>query len=166
MKRSLVCKLAGWKLALAILVALAGVSGSSAEQADEPIIGTWKLNLAKSKYIPGPPPRSETRVYRQTADGILVTIDRVDATGQKRQKIEFPERYDGKDYPTVGSEISDAIALKRINDYMSESVLKHGGKVVATARRIITDGGKTLMLIYQETSLEHPVDNIIVYDRQ
>jgi hypothetical protein len=156
----------GWKLAVLILVALAGGSGFSAEQADEPIIGTWKLNVAKSKYIPGPAPRSETRTYRQTSDGILVTIDRVDATGQKHQKIEFPERYDGKDYPTVGSEISDAIALKRINNYMSESTLKHGGKVVATARRIVTDNGKTLMLIYQETSLEHPVDNIIVYDRQ
>ena len=44
--------------------------------------------------------------------------------------------------------------------------MMHGGMVVAVTRRIITDNGKTLMLIYQEPSTEHPVDNVIVYDRQ
>jgi hypothetical protein len=155
-----------WKTGLAITVALACVSGLGAAEGEDPIIGTWKLNLSKSKYIPGPAPRSQTRVYRQTADGILVTIETIDAKGQKRPKIEFPERYDGKDYPVVGSEIGDALALVRINDYLAEATMKHGGMVVATTRRIITDNGKTLMLIYKESNFEHPVDNIIVYDRQ
>jgi hypothetical protein len=54
----------------------------------------------------------------------------------------------------------------RINDYLAEATLKHAGMVVAITRRIITDNGKTLMLINRETSAEHPVDNVIVYDRQ
>jgi hypothetical protein len=138
----------------------------SAAEADDPIVGTWKLNLSKSKYIPGPAPRSQIRVYRRTPEGIFVTIETVDANGKNRPLIEFPERYDGKDYPAKGSDIADALALKRINDYLAEATLKHAGQVVATTRRIITDNGKTLMLIYQEPSTEHPVDNIIVYDRQ
>jgi len=101
-----------------------------------------------------------------TPNGIFVTIETVDAAGRRRPPIEFPERYDGKDYPVVGSTIGDALALKRINDYVAEATMKHAGKVVATTRRIITDNGKTLILIYQETDDENPVDNIIVYERQ
>ena len=137
-----------------------------AQDADDPILGTWKLNLSKSKYIPGPAPRSQTRVYRRTPDGIFVTIETVDAKGRKQPTIEFEEKYDGKEYPIKGSEIGDALVLKRINNYLSEATMKHGGMVVATTRRIITDNGKTLMLIYQEANYERPVDNIIVYDRQ
>jgi hypothetical protein len=134
--------------------------------ADDPILGTWKLNRARSKYIPGPAPRSQTRIYKETADGIFVTIDTIDANGNKRPPIVFSEKYDGKDYPITGSTVGDALALKRINDYLAEATMKHAGKVVATTRRVITDNGKTLILIYQETDNEHPVDNIIVYDRQ
>jgi hypothetical protein len=137
-----------------------------ADDAADPIIGTWKLNLSRSKYIPGPAPRSQTRTYRQTAAGIFVTIETVDAQGRTVPPIEFAERYDGKDYPVKGSSIGDAVALTRVNNYLSEATLKHAGMVVATTRRIITDDGKTLMLIYREISNEHPVDNVIVYERQ
>jgi hypothetical protein len=132
----------------------------------DPILGTWKLNRARSKYIPGPAPRSQTRIYKETPDGIFVTIETIDANGKPQPPIVFSEKYDGKDYPITGSTVGDALALKRINDYVSEATMKHAGKVVATTRRLITDNGKTLILIYQETDSEHPVDNIIVYDRQ
>src|ERR1700688_3872472 len=150
---------------LAILLTFASSGWLPAAEADDPILGTWKLNRSKSKYIPGPAPRSQTRTYKQTADGIFVTIETIDATGRRQPPIEFPERYDGKDYPITGSTIGDALALKRINDYVAEATMKHAGKVVATTRRIITDNGKTLVLVYQETNAEHPVYNFIVYDR-
>ena len=137
-----------------------------AADADDPILGTWKLNLSKSKYIPGPAPRSQTRTYRQKQGEIFVTIQTVDAHGQRQPAIEFQERYDGKESPVKGSALGDTLALKRINNYLAEATVLHSGMVVAVTRRIITDNGKTLMLIYQETSSEHPVDNVIVYDRQ
>lgn len=136
-----------------------------AADASDPIIGKWKLNVAKSKYIPGPAPQSETRTYRQTSAGVFCTIERVDAQGKHLAPIEFSEKYDGRDYPIKGSAVGDALALIRINDYLSEATMKHAGMVVATTRRIITDNGKTLMLIYREVSTEHPVDDVIVYDR-
>src|SRR5436853_7203829 len=88
-----------------------------AAESQDPILGTWKLNRSKSKYIPGPAPRSQTRTYKQTADGIFVTIETIDANGHRQPPIEFSEKYDGKDYPMTGSTIGDALALKRINDY-------------------------------------------------
>ena len=137
-----------------------------ADESPDPIIGKWKLNLYKSKYIPGPAPRSQTRTYRQTPAGIFVTIETVDAQGRTAPPIQFEEKYDGQDHPIKGSTVGDALALTRVNDYLSEATMKHAGMVVAVTRRIITDNGKTLMLIYRETSAEHPVDNVIVYDRQ
>jgi len=137
-----------------------------AADSEDPILGTWKLNLSKSKYIPGPAPQSQIRIYRREGDEIFVTIDTVDSHGKKQPRIEFPEKADGKEYPVKGSAIGDALMLKRINNYLAEATVMHGGSVVAVTRRIITDNGKTLMLIYQEPSTERPVDNVIVYDRQ
>lgn len=149
----------------AAVLLISGLHLRAADSAD-PILGTWKLNLYRSKYIPGPAPRSQTRVYRQTPAGIFVRIETVDAQGRKLPPIEFEEQYDGKEHPVTGSTVGDAVALTRINDYLSEATVKHAGIVTAVTRRIITDNGKTLMLIYRETSAEHPVDNVIVYERQ
>jgi hypothetical protein len=131
----------------------------------DPILGVWKLNLARSRFNPGPAPRSQTRTYVETPKGIQVTIRSVGVNGRS-STIEFPERYDGKDYPVHGSEVADALALVRTNEYMAEATMKHAGRVVATARRLITDEGKTLIISYQEPSSEHPVDNQLVYDKQ
>jgi hypothetical protein len=49
------------RLALFVLI-VAAAGWLHAQDADDPILGTWKLNLSKSKYIPGPAPRSQTRV--------------------------------------------------------------------------------------------------------
>jgi hypothetical protein len=97
---------------------------------------------------------------------LFVAIQTVDAHEQRQPAIEFQERYDGKEYPVKGSTLGDTLALKRIKDYLAEATVLHSGMVVAVTRRIVTDNGKTLMLIYQETRSEHPVDNVIVYDRQ
>jgi hypothetical protein len=149
-----------------LLLILASSWRALAVDADDPILGVWKLNLARSKYIPGPPPRSQIRTYVSKGDEIFVTIETVDTHGQRQPTVEFPERYDGKEYPVKGSLLGDMLTLKRINNYLSEATVSHAGIVVAVTRRIITDNGKTLMLIYRETSSEHPVDNVIVYDRQ
>ncbi len=131
----------------------------------DPVLGVWKLNLARSRFNPGPAPRSQTRTYRQTPNGIQVTIRSVGINGTPTT-IEFPEKYDGKDYAVQGSDIADALAMVRINDYMAEATMKHGGTLVATARRLITDEGKTLVISFKEVSSEHPVDNELVYDKQ
>src|SRR5689334_10523879 len=44
-----------------LLVVLLSASGIWAADAS---VGTWKLNVAKSTFKPGPPPIAETRVYK------------------------------------------------------------------------------------------------------
>src|SRR5260370_32993428 len=106
--------------------------------AADPTVGTWKLNTAKSKYSPGPAPTSATITYEETADGIKRTGENVLPDGTKTS-FEYTAKYDGKDYPVTGSDTFDMIALKRINDRTTEATLKKSGKVVSTARRVVTN---------------------------
>jgi hypothetical protein len=90
----------------------------------------------------------------------LRTSERVAVSRRKNKASKY------FDYPVQGSEVADALALVRINDYMAEATMKHAGRVVAITRRQITDEGKTLIISYQEPSSEPPVDNQLVYDKQ
>ena len=51
-------------LVVAVVLA-ASASQSSQPVKEEPIVGTWQLNVAKSRYLPGPGPVSETRTYKR-----------------------------------------------------------------------------------------------------
>ena len=134
--------------------------------AADPMIGTWNLNVAKSQYRPGPPPRAAAITYAETADGIKRTGQSVDADGNPTS-FEYTAKYDGKDYPVTGSDTFDMIALKRINDRTTEAILKKSGKVVSTARRVVSKDGKTLTLTITGTNAKgQKMKNIAVYEKQ
>jgi hypothetical protein len=75
-------------------------------------IGTWKLNVAKSKFSPGPPPQSATVTYEESGRGVKRTGEAVSADGTKTS-FEYTAQYDGKDYPITGNPNADTVALKR-----------------------------------------------------
>src|SRR5215813_6720505 len=83
------------------LVLLASVS--SPAQTSEPWMGTWKVNLEKSTFSPGPKPTDAAVVTMEPApNGMKTTIDGVDAQGQKIH-TETVAAFDGKDYPVKGA---------------------------------------------------------------
>src|SRR6266404_5036538 len=134
--------------------------------AADPTVGTWKLNTTKSKYSPGPAPKSATITYQETADGIKRTGENVLPDGTKTS-FEYTAKYDSKDYPVTGSDTIDMIALKRINDRTTEATLKKSGKVVSTARRVVSKDGKMLTLTITGTNAKgQKMKNIAVYDKQ
>jgi hypothetical protein len=53
-------------------------------QAD-PFVGTWKLNVAKSKFGPGAERKSETRIVEWSPTGMKVSVDRTNADGSNQQ---------------------------------------------------------------------------------
>ena len=73
------------------------VFGSIAPAADNQV-GTWKLNVAKSKYSPGPAPKDGTLTVESEPNGLKITIHGTDAES-KPVHMEFSPKYDGKDYP-------------------------------------------------------------------
>ena len=134
--------------------------------AANPIIGTWKLNVAKSKYSPGPPPKSATITYEKTAEGIKRTGETVDGQG-KATSFEYTAKYDGKYYPITGSDLYDAIALKSVTNSTSEATLKKSGKVVSHARRVVSEDGKTMTLTINGSNAKgQKTKDIAIYEKQ
>jgi hypothetical protein len=134
--------------------------------AADPALGTWKLNVAKSKYSPGPAPKSAAITYEEVADGIKRTGESVDAEG-KTTSFTYTAKYDGKEYPVSGSDDFDTIVLKRINDNTTEATLKNSGKVVTTARRVVSKDGKMMTLTISGTNAKgEKMHNTTVYEKQ
>src|ERR1700691_201202 len=148
------------------LLAIAGVTVTLAATTPDAVIGTWTLNVAKSKFSPGPPPKSQTRTYAASADGTTLTVNGVGADGSAMsQQSTF--KYDGKPYPMTGSPDYDAIALKRVNGSTVKSTMTKAGKQVGTTTRSVSAHGKVLTLSSKFTGADgKPNDNVAVYDKQ
>lgn len=134
-------------------------------QAADPASGTWELNLAKSKFSPGPAPKSQTRTYEVTGDDVKYSLKGIGGDG-KSVLVEYTAKYDGKDYPVTGATDFDTISLKRVNATTANATLKKGGKVVQTARRVVSKDGKSLTLTTKGTNAKgQAVNNVAVFDK-
>lgn len=129
--------------------------------ASDPAVGTWKLDVAKSTYKGVPAPRSETRIYESTADGMKLSTKTQTASGEEAG-TEVTYKYDGKDYPISGSKLFDAVAVSRVDSHTSKSVLKKGGKAVGHFTRVVSHDGKTLTTTTKVTG----ADGKLISERQ
>src|SRR5271169_4475733 len=103
-------------LKFASILALVAVACAPAFAQNNPAVGTWKLNLEKSKYNPGPAPKSLTRTLEAQGDNVKYSFEGVSAEGTA-VAYSFTMTFDGKDYPIVGSMPggADAISIKRVD---------------------------------------------------
>jgi hypothetical protein len=138
-------------------------SANSAE--DRQLLGTWKLNLAKSKYKIGAPPQSQTRTYEPQGEGVKATISTTFSNGRSTT-VGYVAKYDSHEYPVTGSPDADTITLKKIAPRTAEVVLLHAGKHMATVRREISEDGQTMTISYEGELLGDHVDYVAVYDKQ
>jgi len=128
-------------------------------------VGTWKLNLSKSKYNAGTAPKSATVVIAAAGQGIKVTSDAVLADGSSR-KISYTTNYDGKDMPVMGTPDYDMVAVTR-NGNTITGTRKKGGKQVQTFTTVVSADGKTRTTTTTGTDAKgQKVDNAQVYDKQ
>jgi hypothetical protein len=128
---------------VAILVAsLVTISPLIGSAQGDPFVGTWEFNAAKSKYTPGPAPKSNTVIYEAAGQGIKISAKGTSADG-KPTSTQYTANYDGKDYPVTGNPDYDTIALKRIDTHQTEFTRKRAGKVVQTGTNVVSKDGKT-----------------------
>jgi hypothetical protein len=145
-----------------IVFVLAAVSLLVAQ--DNPFVGTWKLDVAKSKYNPGPPPQSQTRTW--DASG-MVMVNSVGATG-KSLSYGYTIKGDGKEYPTMGAipNTADKITSKKVGANTYEANFTKAGKHVETTTFQVSNGGKTLTIHAKGFTDAGEFDNTTVWDKQ
>jgi hypothetical protein len=112
-------------------------------QSSQWLIGTWKTNLAKSTYTPGPLPRSQTLTFETEGQGHRVTVETINAQGNLAKAV-FIRHDDGKSYPVTGNAAFDAEAFRTVNDSTAWVIRTKAGKVVMTIVAEMSADGKTL----------------------
>ena len=127
-----------------VAIAVLAVVGSSTARAQEnPLVGTWKLDLTKSKFDPGPAPKSLTRTVEAQGEGVKYKFEGVSADG-KPIAYGFSVLFDGKDNPVMGSMPTgaDTISAIRKDSHDFVATVKKGGKVIGTSKVTVSKDGK------------------------
>jgi len=137
-----------------------------AQQGQDAGLGTWKLNVAKSTFKPGPAPVSETRTYATTGDSEQMTSHTVMPGGQALD-ISTTSKPDGKSYPLSGSPDIDAVRVRRPNSRQTNVEELRGGEVIGHFNRTVSRDGKTLRVTVTTRLRSGVTDHELrVYDRQ
>jgi hypothetical protein len=149
------------KLVVGLAITAIGMFGADSS------LGTWKMNVAKSKSISTNPVKSRTDVYEATPDGgVKVTRTEVRADGTA-SNYSYTFKYDGKEYPVKGASY-DTVSVKRIDaKTTNREIKKTGGLNHQTTRSVISKDGKTRTDTVKGTGSDgKPVDSTNVYDKQ
>jgi hypothetical protein len=141
------------------------VSLANAQSAD-PFVGTWKLNVAKSKYTPGPTPKSITSIYEAAGKGYKVAVTNESASGTTQ--YGYTTNLDGKDSKVTGNNANaDTVTMRRLDGRTLEVVSKKGGKVTITQRNVLSTDGKMRTVTTTGTDGQgQKVHNVAVFERQ
>jgi hypothetical protein len=133
--------------------------------AQNPFMGTWKLNEAKSTLAPGMP-KNNTVVYEPDGLDVKVTIDGTDSTGNPTHN-EWMGKFDGKDYPVKGDPNSDSRSYTRKGIHELDFAVKNGTKITTTGRIVASDDGKSRTVTSGGTDAQgKKFTSTAVYDKQ
>lgn len=153
------------------ICALSGVllSAQAPSAVDKAYLGSWKLNLAKSKYENLPTPKSGTRVHEDRGSGFVqvaqVTINADGSTAHS----EYVYKPDGKTYPMAGLNQTGTqrIALKVVDARTVSYQITMDGKLTLDGKRTLSADGQTLT--NEQTGKDakgQPTRSVAVYDKQ
>jgi hypothetical protein len=132
--------------------------------AADPILGTWKLNVAKSKFDPNSVLTAATRTYTE-ASGLYTLEQKL--VGADGKETSYTVHYrDGKDEKNTGPAI-DATHAKKIDANTWDFDLKKDGKAVGHVHRVVSADGKTLTVHNTGTQISGVKgDQTLVFDKQ
>jgi hypothetical protein len=150
---------------LAIAVA-AGAVSSAAAAGDDPVVGTWQLNVSKSTFTAGQALKSQTRTYSRSGGTITLDMKTVGADGTA-STTHTSYQFNGKDAPVTGNPDYDTLLPKRVGSHTARFTLKRGGKIVGTTSRTVSkDGGTLTSKTKITTAAGEKSENVLVFDRQ
>lgn len=146
----------------------------------DPILGTWRLNVAKSTYSPGPPPPATAIQIRHYAPGEGGSINYVLIVTDPQGVPNFQAsvfKIDGKQYPVYTAATTHALltsgkttdvmrAYRRIDRDSTEYVTYTNGVASPASVRVVAKDGKSFT---DTTKGRNPqgreVHNVLIFER-
>ena len=125
--------------------------------------GIWKLNVAKSKFNPGPAPKSETVTI--PADTGKVEVHEVSAD-DKDIRWSYPVPLTpGATVPVDGID-GATVSGKNTGDHVSDQTWKFPD-FTGTGHGVLSNDGKVIRYTLTGTNPEgKPVHNVLIYEKQ
>ena len=129
--------------------------------------GVFQLNLAKSKFSPGPPPKSQTVNYQGEGQNRKAAVVTIDAEGNPTASVFMELVQDGKPHPVTGNPAFDAQVGTIVDFYTTNLTRLKAGKVVQTGTAVLSQDGKTSTIAATGTDANgRQFNNIAVYDKE
>jgi hypothetical protein len=156
---------------LLVVVAVLGLCGilvhGQSKNDLQSLIGTWKLNVEKSKFDPGPGPKSQTLTWKASGSGFDFTVNAVNAQGQTTQTQTASGNFDGTPYPYKTATATGLRTSKWIDGSTIEEIDSVDGKVRTSRRAVLSKDGKVLTVTASGVNAQgQKVNNLIVYEKQ
>ena len=133
--------------------------------AQNPFIGTWKLNDAKSKFGPGAT-KNTTVTYEVSGDNITVTVDGMDSAGKPVHNV-WVGKFDGKAYPLTGGSEGSTRSYRKIGMRTLAFTERSGGKIAVAGRIVTSADGKSRTVTSTSTDASgKKIHSTAVYDKE
>jgi len=138
-------------------------------QSGDPLIGTWKLNRAKSTFNPGPAPVSRTMKFEPAGDGVKHHIETYVNNGSGTDEgvhiTQYTAAFDGKDNAIHGSAL-DTVSLKRLNPRSVERTGRLAGAAIETQTWNVSADGKVLTVTTRGSNDNGDYSRVEVFEKQ
>lgn len=128
--------------------------------------GTWKVDVAKSKYEPGAAPKNEILRFEPVGDGFKVSLDGVNQQGPYHS--EAIGKFDGVDVPVVATPARQAAftyAFSRLDERTWEIVINVNGRRQLIVRNVVSEDGKTMRGVSTVTN-GGQINQVVIYEKQ
>jgi hypothetical protein len=154
------------------LLAVFGLAGLL--WAADPIIGTWKLNVAKSKFSPAylalqkvAAPKEETLVFREVGDQVELTATGTRTDGSPISSKSTSPRQGGAVKSQQGGPegVSTIVTVLDPGNRYTTSI--RDGKQIQVGHSVISKDGKTMTVTYKGIDPQgKPFEQVVVLDKQ
>ena len=129
------------KTRIAVVAVALSFAAATACFAANPHMGTWKLNEAKSKLVPGMG-KNTTVTYAEQKDKIKITVEGIDKDGKPTHSV-WVGKFDGKAYPVKGNLPYNSVAYRVVNDRTNDITAMKNGKIGWSGRITVSADGKS-----------------------
>jgi hypothetical protein len=138
----------------------------AAVAADDPSVGTWKLNPSESKFSSGPQPQSIILTIEPSGDnGLKITTETIDAQGKKSVSV-VNGALDGKDLPVTGDANADSASMRRDDADTTETQNKKSGRIASFLKRIVSRDRKKMTVTKTQSNAQgQAVVDVEIFDR-